>query len=60
MKIPYVLHRPMFAVAGILSGIAIGFVMNLTYDDAVTQEVLYCEMVAEGTWPNYKNLECAE
>ena len=44
---------PVFVIA-----ILVAVVMNMDYDDHVAQQAHYCEMVAEGVWPNSKNLEC--
>ena len=37
---------------------AFAFVSSESYDDAVEEQNHYCEMVASGAWPNYKNLNC--
>jgi hypothetical protein len=41
----------------------IGLVGSIDYADALAEEVLYCEMVEAGHWPDYKELGhkyCAE
>ena len=32
-------------------------VMNMAFKDEVEQDSFYTDMVCDGTWPNYKNLE---
>lgn len=29
-------------------------------EEAQSQEDFYCEMVLDGAWPDYKNLDCEE
>ncbi len=30
------------------------------YQEAQNQAEFYCQMVNEGTWPNYKDIDCEE
>ena len=55
MKIRYVLA---LSVTVLLFGV----VGNADYEDALAEEAFYIEMVCEGKWPDYKNLEpsCVE
>ncbi len=33
---------------------------SMDYEEAQNQDEFYCEMVREGSWPDYKNLDCEE
>ena len=46
---------PVFVMA-----ILVAVAMNMDHDDQLAQQAHYCEMVAEGVWPNSKNLECEQ
>lgn len=39
-------------------GIIVGGAMTSSFNDERQEEQIYCEMVNEGTWPNYKGLNC--
>lgn len=41
---------------GVILGIIIGG-MSISYDDALKEQELYCKMVAEGSWPDYKSMK---
>ena len=55
MKIRYVL-------ALLITVLLFGFVGDADYEDVLAEEAFYIEMVCEGKWPDYKNLEpsCVE
>lgn len=40
-----------------LLGVAISVVMSMAFADEETDRAVYCQMVAEGTWPAYDG-EC--
>ena len=44
------------AVVALTFLIAIGFVGNGDYEDALAEEAHYTNMVCAGHWPDYKNL----
>ena len=33
-----------------------GVVSEMSYEDAVREENQYCELVGDGTWPDYKGI----
>lgn len=39
-------------------GILVGVAMTNSFNDELQEERIYCEMVNEGTWANYKGLNC--
>jgi len=43
----------------LVAAIAVTFaiVSTMDYHDAVRERAHYCEMVADGYWPDYKNLQ---
>lgn len=36
------------------------FINHSDYQEAQDQAEHYCDMVNEGTWPNYKEIDCGE
>jgi len=40
-----------------LSVVILGFIGNLDYQDEVNEEQLYTNMVCDGYWANYRNLD---
>jgi len=40
-----------------LSVVILGFIGNLDYQDEVNEEQLYTNMVCDGYWVNYRNLD---
>jgi len=45
-----------------LTVVILGFIGNLDYQDEVNEEQLYTNMVCDGYWANYRNLDinCGE
>lgn len=48
---------------GCIVGMLVGFglacfllLLSMSYDDAQAEESVYCQMVKEKTWPDYKNI----
>tara|TARA_R110002074_G_scaffold212902_2_gene382398 strand:- start:1749 stop:2036 length:288 start_codon:yes stop_codon:yes gene_type:complete len=46
----------MFGLLLSLIIILFGIVGQMSYEDEVREHAHYCDMVAEGTWPDYDNL----
>ena len=42
----------------LLAALLIGGTMD--FQEAQYQDDFHCEMVREGSWPDYKNLDCGE
>lgn len=34
------------------------FGLSMGYEDAVNEHDYYCQQVNDGTWPNYKEIDC--
>jgi predicted outer membrane lipoprotein len=40
---------------------AFGIIGSMDYEDEQSQQDIYCDMVSEGSWPDYdKSIECGE
>lgn len=50
-------ERLFFYCAVIVVLLLIGMMGNLEYEDELAEQAFYEEMVCEGKWPDYKNLE---
>lgn len=44
------------AMLAVLTTVTVIF--TLEYDDREVEQEYYCEMVREGRWPNYQEVEC--
>jgi len=43
-----------------LAVLALGLVGQGDYEEAIRAHDHYCEMVNEGRWPNYKDMDCSK
>ena len=50
--------NPFFAIAGLI--LVLGIVGRCDSEQAQAEEDQYCQFVKEGTWPNFKNIDCGE
>lgn len=41
---------------GLLIGAGVVLGMSMTYHDEVTDNIHFCKMVEEGSWPDYKKI----
>jgi hypothetical protein len=58
---PKIMNRIQTIAVGVLLLVAMGIVGQMDYEDAIAQDEHYCDMVREGSWPNFKpEIDCAQ